>query len=67
MLKFELNKLLVQKGWEILEINESIEFFKKLRYLSTEIVEGYENEDTEKVKKAMGEFALLMMQMDALK
>ena len=50
-----------------MEINESIEFFKKLRYLSTEIVEGYENEDTEKVKKAMGEFALLMMQMDALK
>lgn len=46
---------------------ESIEFFKKLRDVSGDIVIAMEKEDTEALEASMGRFVFLMMQADALK
>jgi hypothetical protein len=46
---------------------ETLEFFKKLRDISTEIVEAMEKEDTEKLEASMGRFIFLMAQADCLK
>lgn len=47
--------------------DESIEFFKKLRDISGEIVDAYEKEDEKELESAMGRFVFLMVQADALK
>lgn len=46
---------------------DQLEFFKKLRDTSAEIVEACENNDTEKLESSMGKFVMLMIQADALK
>jgi len=46
---------------------EPIEFFKKLRDVSDDIVKSLETEDTEQFESSMGRFVFLMMQSDALK
>lgn len=46
---------------------EQLEFFKKLRDTSDEIVKALENEDAEKLETAMGKFLLLMIQAEAMK
>ncbi len=46
---------------------EQLEFFKKLRDTSGEIVEALETEDANKLESVMGKFVILMLQADALK
>ena len=46
---------------------ETLDFFKKMRDTSGEIVEALESENEEKLETAMGKFLLLMLQADALK
>lgn len=44
-----------------------LEFFKKLRDISGEIVEALETENESNLESAMGRFLVLMLQADALK
>ncbi|MED0757399.1 hypothetical protein P4S93_18090 [Aneurinibacillus thermoaerophilus] len=46
---------------------ETLEFFKKLRDTSGEIVTAMENEDEAQLEQAMGKFVVLMLKADALK
>ncbi len=46
---------------------DSIEFFKKLRDVSGDIVVAMESEDATALESSMGRFVILMMQADALK
>lgn len=46
---------------------KEIEFFKKLRDLSGEIVQAHDDGDIEKFESALGKFALLMIEMECLK
>lgn len=48
-------------------LEQSITFFKKLRDVSAELVEAFEEDKVEEVEVAMGKFMVLMMQADALK
>ncbi|WP_368652376.1 hypothetical protein AB4Y30_11495 [Ornithinibacillus sp. 4-3] len=47
--------------------DDGIEFFKKLRDLSGEIVNAYENDDEEALESAIGKFVILMITADAIK
>lgn len=46
---------------------DQLEFFKKLRDVSNDMVVALEGEDETALATAMGAFLLLMMQADALK
>ncbi|MED0676975.1 hypothetical protein ABEV55_12275 [Aneurinibacillus thermoaerophilus] len=46
---------------------DHLEFFKKLRDTSGEIVTAMESEDDVQLEQAMGKFILLMLKADALK
>ena len=46
---------------------DGLEMFTKIRDISSEIVDAWEKEDTEKWESSMGEFMFLMAQLDALK
>ena len=46
---------------------DSIEFFKKLRDVSNDVVIAMESEDVDAIESSMGRFVFLMMQADALK
>jgi hypothetical protein len=46
---------------------EPVDFFRKLRDISGEVVEAYEKEDAGKLETGMGKFMYLMVQADCLK
>ena len=46
---------------------DGLEMFTKIRDISSEIVEAWENDDAEKLESSMGKFMFLMAQLDALK
>ncbi|WP_170140698.1 hypothetical protein [Oceanobacillus arenosus] len=47
--------------------DENIEFFKKIRDISSDIVDSYEKEDEKEFESAIGRFMLLMMTTDSMK
>ncbi|MYL41815.1 hypothetical protein [Virgibacillus salexigens] len=47
--------------------DEKIEFFKKLRDISDEIIQAYEKDDEKELESASGRFLYLMMTADGLK
>ncbi|MGG6447328.1 hypothetical protein [Pseudobacillus badius] len=46
---------------------DGIEFFKKLRDVSNDIVQAHDKEDTAALESAMGRFVLLMIQAESFK
>jgi len=46
---------------------DGLEMFTKIRDISSEIVEAWEKEDTEKLESSMGKFMFLMAKLDTLK
>ncbi|GAB2561036.1 hypothetical protein [Gracilibacillus alcaliphilus] len=47
--------------------NKELEFFKKLRDVSSDIVNAIKSEDVKELESAMGRFLYLMVQAEALK
>jgi len=46
---------------------EGIEYFEKLRDAADDVVQAYKSNDENELGNALGRFALLMIQLDAMK
>lgn len=46
---------------------DGLDFFRKLRDVTSSIVDAMEKEDAEALENAMGKFLYLMVQADAIK